>query len=153
MNVEDTYKMDLETKDELIYIFLNNWAYAEYKIPLHQAVGRSKGAREEFERLSSMLSELIDKVERISQKDLIKTRGRLMEKKKVNINNHKTGGYNLDGSKHKKQGHIPPLWLIMPGDESKDYPPGWYFCDEAEQLNGPFGTIDEAAEAFKQYVP
>ena len=68
-------------------------------------------------------------------------------------NNPKTGGYNLDGTRHTKQGFIPPLWLIMPEDENDRYSMGWYFCDEVEQLNGPFNTMEEAAEAFKKYVP
>jgi hypothetical protein len=29
---------------------------------------------------------------------------------------------------------------------------GWYFCDEAEQLNGPYETEKKAIEALNQYV-
>jgi hypothetical protein len=65
--------------------------------------------------------------------------------------NPKTGGYNLDGTKHNNPGHIPPLYLIMPEDETERYSMGWYFCDEAELLNGPFNTFEEAVEAFKNY--
>ena len=65
--------------------------------------------------------------------------------------NSLSGGYNLDGTRHDKIGYISPIFLIMPEDESNLYHQGWYFCDEVEQLNGPFNTIEEAIECFKNY--
>lgn len=65
--------------------------------------------------------------------------------------NSKTGGYNLDGTRQNDSTRIPPLWLIMPEDADEHYSMGWYFCDECEHLNGPFNTMEEAAEASKKY--
>lgn len=67
--------------------------------------------------------------------------------------NSKTGGYNLDGTIHNEPGHISPLYLITKEDESVYYVAGWYFCDEVEQLIGPFDKIEDAIDAFKKYVP
>jgi hypothetical protein len=63
--------------------------------------------------------------------------------------------YGLDGEMWTKAGHIPPITLILEEDIGvralPEYKAGWYFCDEAEQINGPFNTFEEAVEGFKKY--
>lgn len=34
-----------------------------------------------------------------------------------------------------------------------DEPPGWYFPDECEQLNGPFSTYEACLKAAMAYEP
>jgi hypothetical protein len=46
----------------------------------------------------------------------------------------------------EKEKHI---WLIE--GEGEEYFNGWYFSDELEQYNGPFGTIEEARQNLKLY--
>ena len=50
------------------------------------------------------------------------------------------------GLKYYGQG----IWLI--GDGVEDYEAGWYFSDEAEQLHGPFATIEECRDLRRKYV-
>lgn len=59
--------------------------------------------------------------------------------------------YNLDGTEHNKAGFIAPIVLIESPEGSDKYPIGWYFCDEVEQLHGPFNTFEETVELFKSY--
>lgn len=63
--------------------------------------------------------------------------------------------YNLDGTPHNTPGHIPPILLILPEDVGvvtlPDYAAGWYYCDEAEQVTGPFKKFSEAVAGFKYY--
>lgn len=33
-----------------------------------------------------------------------------------------------------------------------DWCSGWYFADEAEQLNGPYGSAEDANDALKRYI-
>lgn len=41
------------------------------------------------------------------------------------------------------------VWLVR---DEPEYADGWYFSDETEQFNGPFGTIDECKGVLKDYV-
>jgi hypothetical protein len=63
--------------------------------------------------------------------------------------------YGLDGEMFTRAGHIPPIMLILEEDIGvlclPKYKAGWYFCDEAEQINGPFEKFEEAVENFKKY--
>lgn len=59
--------------------------------------------------------------------------------------------FGLDGKPWDKPSHIPPIILVEVG-ESSEYLPGWYHLNEVEQIEGgPFGTIEQAAEAFREY--
>jgi len=58
--------------------------------------------------------------------------------------------YDTDGKPWDKPNHIPPIVLLDKGTE--EYPPGWYHCDEVEQLHGPFSTLEEAAIAYNEYM-
>ena len=46
---------------------------------------------------------------------------------------------------------IPHILLLM--KDTIGYYKGWYFCDELEQINGPFNTFEEAVEHFRRYTP
>lgn len=58
--------------------------------------------------------------------------------------------FDLDGKPWEKVGFIPPIILV---EEKKDgYEPGWYHSNEVGMLeDGPFGTLQEAAQAFNKY--
>jgi hypothetical protein len=58
--------------------------------------------------------------------------------------------FDLEGNEHNKEGHIPPIGLLMHDDGG--YLRGWYYCDEAEQVSGPFNTFEETVIAFNKYV-
>lgn len=62
--------------------------------------------------------------------------------------------FNIDGTTHDKPSHIPAIVQVRKDDDvSTDTKPGWYFCDEVAQLNGPFNTFKKAVTAFKKYEP
>lgn len=48
-----------------------------------------------------------------------------------------------DGKKHE--------YIYLLEEDVNEYPKGWYFSDETEQLNGPFGTLEEAEKIFIAY--
>lgn len=41
--------------------------------------------------------------------------------------------------------------IYLNNTDSDKYLKGWYFCDETEDLNGPFSTLEECEEIFKKY--
>lgn len=44
----------------------------------------------------------------------------------------------------------PNIHLLT--EEEGGYPPGWYWSDEAQLLEGPYDTITEARTYLNQYV-
>lgn len=40
------------------------------------------------------------------------------------------------------------IWFV---NANPEYPDGWYFSDECEQLNGPFKTQKEAEKNLAEY--
>ena len=42
------------------------------------------------------------------------------------------------------------IWLLR--QDTQDYPPGWYFCDETSDFHGPFSTREEACDFLRLYV-
>lgn len=44
------------------------------------------------------------------------------------------------------------IWMLIHGPHENGFTePGWYFADEAEYLNGPYETHNEAENASKEY--
>lgn len=64
----------------------------------------------------------------------------------------KTGPYHRDGTPHTGNETIPHLWYESVKTAKKLADVGWYFNDEAEQLNGPYQSRKEACEALDKYA-
>lgn len=43
-------------------------------------------------------------------------------------------------------------YIYENSEATDEYPVGFYFSDEVESLNGPFGTIEEATNALNRYI-
>ena len=58
--------------------------------------------------------------------------------------------FNLNGSEFIEDGHaLAPIGLLL--EDTLGHYKGWYFFDEIQEQHGPFESLEEAVELFKQY--